>query len=73
MFCVCLPALPGVCGCAGLWLGKRHVPRTLRMHLDPLCPATARQPQTLCVTLIFSAGAASAWMAAPVGYVGHGL
>lgn len=53
--------------------GKRHVPGTLWMHLDPLCPARARQPQTLRVTLIFWAGAASAWMAAPVGYVGWGL
>lgn len=33
----------------------------------------ARQPQTLRVTLIFSAGAASAWMTVPMGYVGRGL
>ena len=33
----------------------------------------AWQPQRLHVTLIFSAGAASAWMTALVGYVGWGL
>lgn len=39
MFCVHFPALPSLCGRGGLWHGDRRIPRTLRIRLDPLCPA----------------------------------
>lgn len=67
MFCVHFPALPSMCGCVDLWHRDCHIPGTLRSCLE------AQQPQTLRVTLIFSARAVSAWMTAPMGYVGRGL
>lgn len=66
MFCVHIPAFLSTCGRAGL----RHgvcVPGTCWVQPG------VRQPRSLRVTLIWSAGAAGARMALPMGSVGQEL
>lgn len=73
MFCVRFPALRARVAMRVSGMGRATSPGPHGVAWTRRVQLEAQQPQTLCVTLIFSTGAAGAWMTASMVYVGRGL